>query len=198
MANYEFATNSTKLLQQIISTKVRPSVSSEGRYKYCQRLSLEASRGAGTSCDVSSLGLVGMGEEGPYSSSVLTLKLQTGTNPLPLLQRDTSNLLLPSRPFCLEVAMPFLLMRKKKATKHVGQAVLAKVFKYCCMREEQDIKRNYKTASLVMLSHLSSRRERTIFLSGFSSVLLLAAFVLAYAPGCNSSDQAALGSSWHI
>lgn len=94
--------------------------------------------------------------------------------------------------------MPFLLMRKKKATKHVGQAVLAKVFKYCCMREEQDIKRNYKTASLVMLSHLSSRRERTIFLSGFSSVLLLAAFVLAYAPGCKSSDHETLGSSWHI
>lgn len=140
----------------------------------------------------------GWGEEGPYSSRVLTLKLQTGTNPLPLLQRDTSNLLFPSRPFCLEVAMPFLLMRKKKATKLVGQAALAKVFNYCCMGEERDMKRNYKTASLVMLSCLSSRTERTIFPSGSSSVLHLAAFVLAYAPGHKSIDHAALGGSWHI
>lgn len=128
MANYEFATSSTKLLQQIISTKVRPSVSSEGRYKYCQRLSLEASRGAGTSCDVFSLGLVGMGGRRTLLKQSSDLKTSDGHKPFTSPSKRHKQLIIPLKAFLSGGGHAFFANEEKKSNQTcrsgcVGQSV---------------------------------------------------------------------------
>lgn len=123
----------TKLLQPMTSTTVRPSVSSEGRYMHCQRFYVEVSRGAGTTCDVVSLGLAGRRGRRTSVQQSSDLKTSDWHKFSSSFSKRCKQLIIPLKAFMSGGGHASFSNERKETTKQVSQAVLANVFNYSCV-----------------------------------------------------------------
>lgn len=170
----------TKLLQPKTSTKIRPSVSSEADTRIVRGFLWKSAVGLVPPVNFY-LGLCG--EKRKKNLTPAELKLQTGTNPL--LQRNASS----SRLLCLDVPA-FLSNDGKETTK------LVRLYWPKCSTTAV---REGERVMLWFLFFLLEEKEGQFFLLDFlvhwgkgKWCFILAAVVLACAPGPKSTDRVAL------
>lgn len=114
------------------STKVRASVSLEGRYTHYQRFPVKVSSGAGTTCTVFSLGLMGRGGRRTLDQQSSDLNISDWHKSSSSSSKKHKQLVIPFKAFMSGGGHVLFSNERNETTKQVSRAVLAKVFNYYC------------------------------------------------------------------